>query len=634
MSDDDTTKDFGNCIDSNPNWITLKKQISTWRKENPDSVWLEPAEFRKNHSYWDKFPSDQAFSDKFRYRFNKAKQLYEEGSKCISSLYLIIFTNNYTNETILDVAKGKKSKKSKKTKKMTNKKSKGSKKSTISIDSDESDDDSVETLECSDKKSSSGNNKRILQYMLSLPTDSDRRGDSISDQLKSSTLGGGISDETEDKLVLIVQLPSGATVKDVRVLKDGRKFVVTTEAHKLMWNPYVMHKTISESGVIDDAAGSYRSFVREMSLQNAIREWSRSNDNIMSTKTEEMKIRLDVKVNQKQSTIKKSVHNFTVSNVNKTQLSFAYFEFETFQECEKKSTPQKMMLDIQDEVDTANTAGAGGRGGGHSMGIGGRGGPPHSFSSSSSSSNAGRGSSSSTTTAGGSSSSSTSATHHDSSHEATRMNLEIIKLQKMMRSMENKYESQLSELQDQRSNLSKTLMEVKTKCNRLKLDSNKNKSRLENAEKDSHEYFSEMNRLESEKKQIEEDRQRALEMAAASHQFAAKQKQAYEEKMNKLAVELEQKQNEMVRNVENAVSRAQEQHSSTNGGLTVFGGNDDNLQVPSSATKKRKVVLVDHNSSIHEIVQEESDESMMRNEVDETASLNIEDEDEFSACDE
>ena len=95
----------------------------------------------------------------------------------------------------------------------------------------------------------------MLQYRLSLPIDI--KDDELELQQMLQDESSCPTLKNDNKVIVILQLPSGAVVEHFKVDKSGMELSVGIKLHKLMWHPHVIHlATRSDNPSVNADVGS------------------------------------------------------------------------------------------------------------------------------------------------------------------------------------------------------------------------------------------------------------------------------------------------------------------------------------------------------------------------------------------
>ena len=164
--------------------------------------------------------------------------------------------------------------------------------------------------------------------------------------------------ECDEKLVVIVQLPSGAKVKDFNIDKSGSELSIGIELHKLMWHPNAMHITVMKDRAFARES-AVRKTMRLAGLVEGIKRHNQALGNDAILKCEKnIKIGLLHRVHREQGRIICSAHSYDTSEINDMQCAFVYFEMELYQEEEVQPSPGKIELGSMNRVSTSKRSGA------------------------------------------------------------------------------------------------------------------------------------------------------------------------------------------------------------------------------------------------------------------------------------
>jgi len=77
--------------------------------------------------------------------------------------------------------------------------------------------------------------------------------------------------ETDDKICVVLYVPTGAVVDSYRLTRNGTLLEITLLTHKLMWDPKAIHLTIEQTNEIQDKFDSSWMKARKRILSNAIK---------------------------------------------------------------------------------------------------------------------------------------------------------------------------------------------------------------------------------------------------------------------------------------------------------------------------------------------------------------------------
>ena len=220
-----------------------------------------------------------------------------------------------------------------------------SKKRSSTESSEDGDDVSLSSPTTSTKRETrahSGGGHSVLQYNLSLPKD-------IQDKklhLEQILLGNEPSFEADERLVVILQLPSGSVVEHFKINSFGTELTVGIKLHKLMWHPTAIHYAVTndnESAKKD--SNSKRSVIRETTLTQAIQNHNELLGSSILNREQLVTIKLNDRVQREKEKISYSTHSYETSSINKMQLSFAYFELSLYQAVVAQKLDEKIMVE-------------------------------------------------------------------------------------------------------------------------------------------------------------------------------------------------------------------------------------------------------------------------------------------------
>ena len=184
----------------------------------------------------------------------------------------------------------------------------------------------------------------FLSYELNLPVETELDDFSVKDADKviAAMMDSAYEDGvTEDKIVAILSMPSGATVKEKAITNDGRTLIVKIEEHPLTFASRAIHLAGMATKVIKDHPSTARGVIRLQTCNRAINQFKKvTQESAESTSrffTKTVNIGLAKKVNPK--SVKEFTYCFEGTDKNKLQYSIAYFEFDVFTEEKEKKKP-------------------------------------------------------------------------------------------------------------------------------------------------------------------------------------------------------------------------------------------------------------------------------------------------------
>jgi hypothetical protein len=187
----------------------------------------------------------------------------------------------------------------------------------------------------------------VLQYRLSLPIDI--KDDELELQQMLQDESSCPTLKNDNKVIVILQLPSGAVVEHFKVDKSGMELSVGIKLHKLMWHPRAIHlATRSDNPSVNADVGSKRDVIRETALITAIQAHDQTLGSSISNREQLITIPLLEKVFREKEMISYTTHSYQSSTINQMQLSFAYFEFETYKASNIEATPEKYLVEQED----------------------------------------------------------------------------------------------------------------------------------------------------------------------------------------------------------------------------------------------------------------------------------------------
>ena len=173
-----------------------------------------------------------------------------------------------------------------------------------------------------------------ITYRVCLPKDNSTTASlSSKERVKrlfntSNNLNTRKKNETEDKIVVVLELPSGGNI-DRWVVEDSTLTIVLVK-HPLMFSAEAIQIAGEDTGFIEDAPDSRRGILRYHACNEAVEAFKTS---IIAASAESTKNALErkIEIELEDVVIPESVVEFTycydASEDNKMQCVFAYFEF-------------------------------------------------------------------------------------------------------------------------------------------------------------------------------------------------------------------------------------------------------------------------------------------------------------------
>ena len=181
-------------------------------------------------------------------------------------------------------------------------------------------------------------NHMFMQYCIDLPDDMQEDVNDIDELMMEDAP----KSESSEKICCILQLPSGATVKEYKISQDGTSMTVVLQTHKLMWHHRAIHMAITEG---EDARtqNSIFSAYQKVALKQAIDEHDIVLDKAISKQEQIASVHF-LKPVDRERNVKMTQHNYGTSARNPFQLAFAFFEM--FVKTCKEDTPQKVTANV------------------------------------------------------------------------------------------------------------------------------------------------------------------------------------------------------------------------------------------------------------------------------------------------
>ena len=385
----------------------------------------------------------------------------------------------------------------------------------------------------------------FLQYKLSLPDDVVES--TITDPqilLENLLKGKSPSLESVEKLVLIVQLPSGSTIKQYKIASSGESIEIMIENHKLMWHPQAIHLAVMNGGKIDDKIASKRGVLREAALTEAIKRHDHALSASISKREKILLVDLDERVDRNADTFV-SIHNYGVTRENKLQLAFGYFEMAIMKVAESHTpTPDKIEVgegEMQFFGRTKSSSSGSGSG------------------SATSSSSSGRSSSSGggmTFSSSGTSRSSSDWQNHCNgirAHYESRLEFERKKTAGNIENLQDRCETQKQKIEKAKADRAKVIklfgdkqLDNKSKIERLHNEKNALKEYINEAKIDM-ENVEQTLKVESELLAIEKDKVKELSASLVTFEekFEEEQQQLREQMKQEMEIRMQQRLQQM-----------------------------------------------------------------------------------------
>ena len=157
---------------------------------------------------------------------------------------------------------------------------------------------------------------------------------------------------TEDKICVVMYPPTGSKFSSFKLNSSGTVLTVSFRIHQLMWDPDAVYYCIQDSATMG-AESEARMDERHRRIKDSIRSHFHSKSkNGRLPREHTMTVTLKGQVDPDKSPIF-IPYVFDVSDVNKDQLTFCYFEMDVFKP-KMKRTPERIEIDRIVYLDTKN----------------------------------------------------------------------------------------------------------------------------------------------------------------------------------------------------------------------------------------------------------------------------------------